>query len=112
MLFECEKGQSQSVKQKSYFSELICIGKTTIFPENPETSIKWQKIVPNSISHWLKTLHLIFLAHLHTQNINILFLEKHLDTYSNRYKKERLYRGGNFPINRFPANIFWGGGCW
>jgi hypothetical protein len=40
MLYECQKGRSHSEKQKSFFPELIRKGKTTIFPENPEKSIK------------------------------------------------------------------------
>jgi hypothetical protein len=51
MLFECEKARSHFVKQKSYFSELIRIGKTTISPENPENSIK-PKIAPKFDFAW------------------------------------------------------------
>jgi hypothetical protein len=47
MLYQHERGQSHFGKDKSYFSELIRIGKNTIFPENPKNSIKY-KIAKNS----------------------------------------------------------------
>jgi hypothetical protein len=46
MLYEYKRGGSQFVKDISYYSEPIRIGKTTIFPENPKIPKNSRKIAP------------------------------------------------------------------